>query len=379
MAITNSPSIANQRLRGQLNKNGGTPEDARHGVLTMEAVAEMQRGGKARIGEDIGIAPPRGKGKGIEIGIATSKLMEAAYPIEQGYIDQARDREEPFAVAMTITPEVAARLLARNEGNRPVSKRKILEYTADLRAGRFAGMNGETIIISREGLLNNGQHRLLAIIESSTALRTLVVFGAERSTIETLDLGKRRTIPDFLGMFDYPHPKVFAAAANIGHAFDHGQLRGTDTEETPMLHGNARASMKFVTPAELLDYAEKNYTAIAWSVEAIKHEGVTDLGGRPRLAAACYLVARENEDALDEVRMFFDMLRTGRDGEGNILASGTVQTLRKKLTALRKFKPSHFTTLLYIIKAWNAYAAGEELAYFKFEKTIPPVRKFGCA
>lgn len=110
-----------------------------------------------------------------------------------------RGKREVFTEMVTVTPGLAAELLKRNPDNRNIRPVKAGQFAADMRAGRWA-FNGEPIIISRDGLINDGQHRLTAIIEANTSVPMLFVFGVEREARLTVDQGAARTAGDYLGM-----------------------------------------------------------------------------------------------------------------------------------------------------------------------------------
>jgi hypothetical protein len=63
---------------------------------------------------------------------------------------------------------VAEMVLTFNTGNRRVNRQKLQVLTDQLRSGEFEN-TGEPIIMSAERILNNGQHRLLAVAEADAS------------------------------------------------------------------------------------------------------------------------------------------------------------------------------------------------------------------
>jgi hypothetical protein len=104
-----------------------------------------------------------------------------------------------FAEEVTITPAMAKRILEQNADNRPVSAKYIKQIAHDIKAGQWE-VNGETIIISSDGWLNDGQNRLLGIIEADIPVQCFVVFGVARNSRMTVDMGRARTTTHYLGM-----------------------------------------------------------------------------------------------------------------------------------------------------------------------------------
>ena len=92
---------------------------------------------------------------------------------------------------MVIDPTAAHRLLETNTANRRVSLRRVSQLADQMRAGGFEN-TGEPIIISDEGILNNGQHRLLAVIESGASVEMDLRFGIPRRAFVKTDTGAAR-------------------------------------------------------------------------------------------------------------------------------------------------------------------------------------------
>lgn len=93
-----------------------------------------------------------------------------------------------------ITPTKAANYLQQNNNNprKKINRNVVKSYAADMKAGKW-NVNGEAIVFDANGDLKNGQHRLLAIIESGVTVRILVVRGVDPS-ITLFDYGSRRRV-----------------------------------------------------------------------------------------------------------------------------------------------------------------------------------------
>ena len=125
-----------------------------------------------------------------------------------------RGKSEVFSEAITLNPGLAAVILTHNPDNRNIRQTKALQYEADMRAARWV-FNGEPIIISKDGLVNDGQHRLRALVEANCTLPMLFVFGVERDTRLTVDQGTARTAADYLGMEGVENSAAAAGIARI--------------------------------------------------------------------------------------------------------------------------------------------------------------------
>ena len=73
-----------------------------------------------------------------------------------------------------VTPEVAEALLSKNVDNRRVQRSRVERYKVDLSDGRW-DFHGQGITLGWQGILVDGQHRLLAILESQAPAKMLIV------------------------------------------------------------------------------------------------------------------------------------------------------------------------------------------------------------
>jgi hypothetical protein len=114
-------------------------------------------------------------------------------------------RREPIERAL-LTPERAMELLEHNTLNRPLSQPHVNRIAQQILTGAWR-FNGDTIKVGANGDVVDGQHRLWAIVESKTAVETIVVYDVPRDAFATIDtLRKPRNGADILalnGVGDY--------------------------------------------------------------------------------------------------------------------------------------------------------------------------------
>ena len=91
-----------------------------------------------------------------------------------------------------ITPELAKKMLEKNTINREINKAGLEFLVNEMTENRFK-YNGESIIVSKNGNLMDGQHRLLAIVKSGVSVYINIVDGIEEETMSTIDTGTVRT------------------------------------------------------------------------------------------------------------------------------------------------------------------------------------------
>jgi hypothetical protein len=122
---------------------------------------------------------------------------------------------------MTVDAAAARRLLAINTGNRRVSQRRIGQLAAQMRGGHYEN-TGEPIIVSDNGVLNNGQHRLLAVIEADAAVEMDIRFGIPRKAFVKTDTGAARSGADVLSIRNVSGAPQIAMALRLLIAYERG-------------------------------------------------------------------------------------------------------------------------------------------------------------
>lgn len=119
---------------------------------------------------------------------------------------------KPGAFTARVSPAEAADLLARNTGNRNISRAHVAGLVADILGGAWK-VNGDAIRFSTEGDLLDGQHRLTACIQAGAPIETLIVTGLDPTARQTMDRGARRTIGQHLSMMGVPNANSVASTA----------------------------------------------------------------------------------------------------------------------------------------------------------------------
>lgn len=118
----------------------------------------------------------------------------------------------------TITPQIAATLLRANTCNRPVSRMIVANYAEMMASGQWK-LNGETIKVTSKGVLLDGQHRLLACVQSGTAFRAYYVEVEDDTVFDTIDVGKKRSGSDILAIKGEKQTSLLAAVLPLVRAY----------------------------------------------------------------------------------------------------------------------------------------------------------------
>lgn len=254
-------------------------------------------------------------------------------------IDQSK--AGPFSEVVNVTPALAQLLLARNAENRGVSEINLDRMKRDILSGHFL-FNGESIVVSKDGFLNDGQHRARAVAETGIPVRMVVVFGVERDTRMTVDQGNVRTVGHFLGMTGHSDANALSSTANYAWQFKQfgrlshgGWARPTKTESLLMV---------------------EHYRDIADSLQFVSRARVGAVCTRTLLAFCHWAISQRASSGVDA---FFDALISGAAlGERD-----PILYCRNRLIDMRGSAGSHNTheRAELIFRAWNHHRLDEKV------------------
>ena len=113
-----------------------------------------------------------------------------------------------------VTPELATQLLSRNNANRKVKTTTLKFYVNQMNSGNWKE-NGEGIIIDTDGVIKDGQHRLLAIIESKKSYLMPIVSDVSPCVMDTIDTGSNRSAADVLFLEGYKYSHLLASMSKL--------------------------------------------------------------------------------------------------------------------------------------------------------------------
>jgi len=241
-----------------------------------------------------------------------------------------------------ITPAKAHDLLGGNIGNRNLSQRAVSALARDMLSGDWSD-NGETIKVTANGILVDGQHRLAAVVESGCTVRMLVVRGITREAQASIDTGRKRQFSNVLQMSGEVDCIKLAALVRIVWAWERQQVKALAAN-----FANADP-----TNAELHETLERN----PHLREVLTLARAVYVATRiPARVAGLAIWRLEQVDAADAAA-FFDLLRTGT----NLPADSPIYQLREVF--MRRAKHAQTSDvrlhLALIFKAWNKWRRGE--------------------
>ncbi len=262
-----------------------------------------------------------------------------------------------------FTPAIAKRLLKMNVANRDVKIRGAKQIVEDQKTGSWNNENPDPIVIDCDGRLQNGQHRLLGVVETGVPIVALVVLGVSPSVMETLDTGTGRSLKDTLTIenriYGAGHKNMNYLPGCIVACFRFAE-RGALSQGGGAVY----------TRSQLLSFYRENRPwierLVSWAISTHKKMPATASVTVVRRLCAFRFALESSGAQMDDMEMFFSMLIEEQE------ASPAVKTLRKRLQALqlecnRKRRPSEDLVMALIVKGWNFYVEGFEPSQIKWK------------
>lgn len=258
----------------------------------------------------------------------------------------AASKKKPSAEVVTLTPVLAQLLLeeGHNPVNRPFSQRNSADIGADIANGRFE-FNGESIVISNTGILLDGQHRCAQVVATGRSIETVMVFGPKEAARFTIDIGKSKTVSNFLAMKGRHYTGVLGAAVNY-----HLQWR----KNGALLYGGGK---NYPTKSEILAAADE-LRGMDTSVEFTAPTMKSPVRSHAVLAF-CHFVfwKKSGREAADHF-----ILRL-IEGDG-LKRTDPILYCRNRLVKCGRSEPAGERAEL-IFKCWNAHRLGHSIDHVK--------------
>lgn len=253
-----------------------------------------------------------------------------------------------------VTPEMAKKLLKTNTFNRKMSESHVARLVSAIKNGEWK-FCGESIKISSDGELLDGQHRLQAIVESNTPIELLVVEGLPKETFHVIDTAKKaRNTADILHISGEKNTNVLSAALALIGAYE---------KYDDLTNRAFRPTAKDISDILSRHPKIREYASPQFSVYRLTGPGLA--------AALGYLFSLADKK---NAELFFDRLGSGAGLEqGNPILQLRELLINNKNH--RNNKLSKTTIAALVIKAFNFYRSGKSISKLRFanDETFPKI------
>lgn len=258
--------------------------------------------------------------------------------------------QTPEFEILTITPARAQEMLANNTHNRSINQRAVDRLTAAILAGEWQ-FNAQPIQVAKDGTLLDGQHRLLACVKANLPIEVLVIWNAQMSSQETMDMGKSRSVADILRLRGYKNQSVIAA---LGRRIALAEVYG--------FKAGIVISFREVSNGAILRAAESIVDISRYTTQA---KAIADLCKFNSGLTGYLMWWLDQVDRVDS-EFFWDKLYSG-DGLQNGQAIYALRQFALNRDVKNRGTYLHnIQTAGIVLKAWNRFRTGEPVVRLNF-------------
>lgn len=247
------------------------------------------------------------------------------------------DGQYAYQENVLVTPEYAQKLIDANvENNRNKKESSIIRYARDMSKGYWESETGESIKISPDGELLDGQNRMYAVVRAKRPIVFDIAWNVKLGKILVIDGGARRNTKD-----DF---KI----AGVSGSFNGGPLLNwiISWEQGNFLNHGGRGTP---TRSEIRARYNKEPQAIdtATLYGRYAHQAIPAMNATS--AALTFWLFSKLDQA--DAEKFYDGLMTGID----LSATNPISPLRNRFIALKPREMTREEQVALVIRAWNAF------------------------
>jgi len=252
---------------------------------------------------------------------------------------------------ITLDPVQAREMLDKlNVRNRPLNPNTVETYSRIIKDGRWKTTH-QGIAFDTNGSLIDGQHRLAAIANAGVPVKIMVTHNVDPDEFAVIDVGRRRTPADALGIAGIEHNRnQIASVARFLRNYDRLDQSGwTDKHTARLDNSNILDAVEDYGPAKINSAARIGTT----------HGRLSGINITV-LSAFFYLLHFRHETPLVEVMKFIQGVSSGAGlqvGDPRLALRNTM--MHKHSTA--KSNKDRKNQFIAVVKAWNAYISDREV------------------
>lgn len=132
----------------------------------------------------------------------------------QAWLAKGPPTQDMTTTRVHVTPELAKSMLERNSKNRPMRMGQVNYFVDVLKRGEFKTTH-QGLAFRPDGMVHDGQHRIMAIILSERSAEMLVTWNVPADTMALIDTGAKRTPGDAMALHGYTDSKNVAAVTSV--------------------------------------------------------------------------------------------------------------------------------------------------------------------
>jgi hypothetical protein len=249
-----------------------------------------------------------------------------------------------------VTPAIAKELLRTNKSNRVIQTGRVESYKRQMLEGLWK-FNGETISISKDGMLLNGQHRLLAIIASGVSIQMIIVEGIDADAFSTIDQGMTRSAGQIFSMAGIKNANSMSSIVN----------QYLLVKDTKVVAG--RTSKNLLNKNQLIE-CYSNKKALFDNAYHTSMKLYDSINRCIKVVPTAVIICMLSEVDEDYCNHFFNTLITPE------YLSKNHPCFILRNTLMRHPKPEWRVLYSHFIKSWNAFLRNQDIKILKYNPEI---------
>lgn len=249
------------------------------------------------------------------------------------------------ATTELVTPKMAQDWLGKNTGNRPVSEMNVQHLLAIMQRKQWT-ITTDAIGFDINGVLNNGQHRLIALVRYGKELPFLVCRQMPLLSFNAIDTGKMRNAGDVLGANGISSSRSKSSIVSF-------LIQSKDGIRSA--NGSSKANK--ISNQDVLNFYNKNKNNVEEAYMASITYTKKFKAIEARYIGALYYIFSSIDKSYAE--KFFEAYNSGL----GLSAGNPIFALREKLImdmqSTKKYSPAD--KMAWTVLCWNAFHAGRTL------------------
>lgn len=282
-----------------------------------------------------------------------------------GYSNVTKKKSDISVSLVYITPEIAEHYLSYNTQNRKESVSSISFLTQQMNKGLFIE-NGESIVFDKNMKLTDGQHRLMAIINSGKSYHIPVVKGVNIKSMATYDTGKNRSAADVLSINGFKNANLLSTFIKLINKYEKNGSKASK----PLSYSRDEQ----LTNQQILNYCKDNYDwlyRIILDVTNIYVKSEIKVISKSYFCYMVYMIGGKHPDhnVYEFMKNIYGLNRT-QDTATSYLYSKLYKS------KINKEPLGFYWVLGMTIKAWNYFIDGNpSVRFFRFstEQELPKI------
>lgn len=256
----------------------------------------------------------------------------------------------PFTALVNVDSDFAAELMERNTRNRPLRERRAMRYRHDMENGLWR-INGEPIIVTKDGAMISGQHRCTAIIGTELSVPMFVAIGVDPDADVTVDQGAPKNAGDYLQIHGEENAPTLAKIARLRLAYEANEQAAIKDTATP-------------TNADVMTYVAEHHDDVTRSAKLATElrEYTKPIAAPSVIGFAHNVLSSIDPEAAD--RYIEEVAKGEEIKEGDPAFAVRTRLLNMGKAGIAKKAEIIFT-------GWNAYRAGRQMKSVRVTGRLP--------